>query len=377
MLTVKQNNNALGIVFPNSYDTTVPELVTERLMASIPFAGRYRLIDFVLSSMANSGIDNVSVVVRKNYHSLMDHLGTGAAWDLARRHGGLNIVPPFAEKEVKIYNGRVDALNSILTFLEHQKEQYAILTDTNQVANIDYKAVIAEHVKSGADISVLYQNTEVPEGLKNNDNYTLVLEGTQVKEVLFNDFREGKQNLCMNVYVMERKTLIRLVKDATTRGMIYFERDILAHNVNVMDVRAIEYTGYVARICDMKSYFDENMKLIHEANLDALFPAKQPVYTKVRDDNPTRYLPGSKVNSSLVADGCHIEGTVQNCVLFRGVVVKKGAVVKNCVLMQDTVVEADAKVEYIVTDKNVRITAGKTLTGAESFPVYVAKNHTV
>ena len=376
MLTVKKNNNALGIVFPNSYDNTVPELVTERLMASIPFAGRYRLIDFVLSSMSNSGIDNVSVIVRKNYHSLMDHLGTGAAWDMARNRGGLNIVPPFAEKEVKIYNGRVEALSSIMTFLERQNEQYAILCDTNQVANIDYKAVLTEHVKSGADVTVLYQNTEVPAGMK-NDNYTLVLEGDQVKEILFNDFREGKQNLSMNVYVMERKALLRLVKDAATRGMIYFERDILAHNVDVLNIRAMEYTGYVARVCDMKSYFDENMKLIHEKNLDALFPAKQPVYTKTRDDNPTRYLPGSKVNSSLVADGCHIEGTVQNCVLFRGVVVKKGAVVRNCVLMQDTVVEAGAEVEYVVTDKNVRITADKKLVGADTLPVYVAKNHTV
>lgn len=121
---LSQNTNALGIIFPNSYDNTVPELVTERAMASIPFAGRYRMVDFVLSSMANCGISNVSIVVRKNYHSLMDHLGTGREWDMARRHGGLNIVPPFAEKGVRIYSGRVEALASILSFLEDQKERY-------------------------------------------------------------------------------------------------------------------------------------------------------------------------------------------------------------------------------------------------------------
>ena len=124
---LSQNNNALGIIFPNSYDTTVPELVTERAMASIPFAGRYRMVDFVLSSMANCGISNVSIVVRKNYHSLMDHLGTGREWDMARRHGGLNIVPPFAEKGVRIYSGRVEALGSILNFLENQKEKYVVM----------------------------------------------------------------------------------------------------------------------------------------------------------------------------------------------------------------------------------------------------------
>ena len=118
---VSSNVDALGIIFPTSYDATVPELVTERLMASIPFASRYRMIDFVLSGMVNAGIDNISVIVRKNYHSLMDHLGSGRAWDLSRKNGGLNIVPPFAEKAVKVYHGRVEALASILTFLRDQK----------------------------------------------------------------------------------------------------------------------------------------------------------------------------------------------------------------------------------------------------------------
>ena len=196
-------------------------------------------------------------------------------------------------------------------------------------------------------------------------------------ELLFNDYRPGKQNLDLNIYVLERETLIKLVKDATARGLIYFERDILAHNVNILDIRALEYTGYVAHICDMKSYFDENLKLIDEKNLNALFPKQSPVYTKIRDDNPVRYVTGSQVESSILADGCVIEGTVENSVLFRGVRVKKGAVVKNCVLMQDTVVEVDAQLDCVVTDKNVKITAGKKLSGTESFPVYVQKNHIV
>jgi glucose-1-phosphate adenylyltransferase len=346
-------------------------------MASVPFAGRYRMVDFVLSGMANSGISNVSIVVRKNYHSLMDHLGTGREWDMARRLGGLNIVPPFAEKGVRVYSGRVEALASILNFLEHQKERYVVMCDAHIAANFDYSALLAKHRESGADVTVAYQKTEIPEGLR-NDNYTLTIgEDGRVTELLINDYRPGVQNLDLNIYVLERETLIRLVKDATSRGLIYFERDILAHNVNILNIQAVEYTGYVAHICDMKSYFEENLKLIDEQNLDALFPKGKPVYTKVRDDNPTRYVDGSQVSNSLLADGCVIEGTVENCVLFRGVVVKKGAVVKNCVLMQDTVVEADVALDCVVTDKNVHITAGKKLSGTRSFPVYVQKNHIV
>ena len=371
------NINALGIIFPNTYDELVPQLVKHRTMASVPFGGRYRMIDFTLSGMVNAGIENVTVIAKKNYHSLMDHLGSGREWDLVRKRGGLNIVPPFAEKGVRIYSGRVEALGSILSYLENQKEKYVVMSDANIAINYDFNALLAAHQASGADVTIAYQKTEIPEGRK-NDNYTLTVDADgRVTELLFNDYRPGVQNLDLNIYVLERETLIKLVKDATSRGLIYFERDILAHNVNILNIRALEYTGYVAHVCDMKSYFDENLKLIDEKNLNALFPKESPVYTKIRDDNPVRYVNGSSVSNSLLADGCVIEGTVENCVLFRGVRVKKGAVVRNCVLMQDTVVEPGAQLDCVVTDKNVRVTADKKLSGTESFPVYVQKNHTV
>lgn len=277
---------------------------------------------------------------------------------------------------MRIYSGRVEALGSILNFLENQKERYVVMSDANIAINYDFNALLAAHQASGADVTIAYQKTEIPEGRK-NDNYTLTVDADgRVTELLFNDYRSGIQNLDLNIYVLERETLIKLVKDATARGLIYFERDILAHNVNILNIRAVEYTGYVAHICDMKSYFDENLKLIDEKNLNALFPKESPIYTKIRDDNPVRYVNGSCVENSLLADGCVIEGTVENCVLFRGVKVKKGAVVKNCVLMQDTIVEANAQLECVVTDKNVRVTAGKKLSGTESF-LFTQKNHMV
>ena len=168
-----------------------------------------------------------------------------------------------------------------------------------------------------------------------------------------------------------------MVRDASVRGLVYFERDLLARNLELLHVQGYEHTGYVARISDRRTYFEENMRLLDPANLDALFGQGGPIYTKVRDDAPTRYAMDCKVKNAMVADGCIIEGEVENSVLFRGVQIKKGAKVKNCVLMQDTVVEADAEVEYVVTDKNVEITAGKKLSGTDTFPVYVKKGHTV
>ena len=374
---VSSNANALGVIFANSYDNLVPELVAERTMASIPFAGRYRMIDFVLSNMANSGVDNVSIIVRKNYHSLMDHLGSGREWDLTRKRGGLNIIPPFAERSVKLYSGRVDALASVLSWLMAQKERYVILSDSNIAMNFNFNKLLEAHIESGADVTMVYNRSEIPDGAR-NDNYTIRIDANgRVTELLSNDYRPGMQNLSMNLYIIERESLIQLVRDAAVRGLVYFERDILARNLSLLNVKAFEYTGYAARIADMKSYFDENMRLLQPGNVDKLFDPANPIYTKIRDDNPTRYLEGSKVKNCLVADGCVIEGTVENSVLFRGCTIKKGAVVKNSVLMQDTIVEENCSVDYVVTDKNVHITTGKQLCGTDSFPVFVAKNHTV
>ena len=379
---VNSNANALGIIFPNGYDSLVPELVAERLMASIPFAGRYRMVDFVLSSMVNCGIDNVSVIVRKNYHSLMDHLGSGRAWDLTRKNGGLNIVPPFAEKTVKVYNVRVEALASILDFLKDQKEKYVIMSEANIAANFDFKAMLNAHIESGADLTLAYAQEEIPKGLIkpfdiNKDlYYTLDIEDGRVKEIQINPETPGVQNLSMNIYIMDRELLISQVSAAFVRGHVYFERDIVAPQLDKLNVQAYKFTGYLARISSMKSYFDENMKLLDDENLDALFGSNH-IYTKIRDDNPTRYMEGARADNIMAADGCIIEGEVENSILFRGVKVGRGAKVKNCVLMQDTVIEPGAELEYIISDKDVTITADKKLKGTDSFPVYVAKYQVV
>ncbi len=379
---VNSNADALGIIFPNSYDSLIPDLVSERLMASIPFAGRYRMVDFVLSSMVNCGIDNVSLIVRRNYHSLLDHLGSGREWDLARKNGGLNIVPPFATKAVKVYNGRVEALASILEFLKSQRERYVVLADSNIAVNFDFKAFINAHMESGADVTMAYTESAIPDSLlaehENAKNlyYTLDIEEGRVVKIKTNATDTGIQNHSMNIIIIGRENLIEMVSDAYVHGYVYLERDVLAPHLDKIHVQAYKYEGYNARITNIQSYFDENMKLLDEENLDALF-GSNPVYTKIRDDNPTRYINGSKAVNIMAADGCVIEGEVENSILFRGVRIAKGAKVKNCVLMQDTVVGEGANIEYLITDKNVDITAGKELKGTDTFPVYVMKKQTV
>ncbi len=375
---VNSNTGTLGIIFPNSYDPLVPELVNVRLMASIPFASRYRLIDFILSSMSHCDIDNVSVMVNNNYHSLMDHLDSGREWDLVRKNGGLHIFPPFAEKTSKPYTGRVGALASILDFLRDQREKYVVMTDTNIVVNFDFDAMIQAHIESGADVTIAYNEQVLPEGLlktPSNDKifyYTFDIDNGRVTKIYVNPKDNGIQNFSMNIFLVERELLIDLIDSAYVHGQEFFERDVLLPQLNKLNVQAYKYDGYVARICDMKSYFNENMKLLDDYNLDDLFSGP-PIYTKIRDDNPTRYIEGAKVQNVMAADGCIIEGNVENSILFRGVKVAKGATVKNCILMQGTEIAAGADVEYLITDKNVTVSSGKELKGSDTFPVYISK----
>jgi glucose-1-phosphate adenylyltransferase len=380
---LKSNTGALGIIFSNTYDAFVPELVNLRLMASIPFASRYRMIDFILSSMSNCDITNIAIMVNQNYHSLMDHLGSGREWDLVRKNGGLSIYPPSAEKTSgSKYIGKVNALNGILGAIKARSEKYVVIADSNIAVNFDFKKMLAAHEASGADITIAYNEQPIPQGLlsqKDNSKgfyYTLEVEEGRVRKLFVNTKETGIQNFAMNIYVVNRELLIDLINNASIRGQQFFEREILLQNLDRLNVQGYKYDGYVSRVIGMKSYFDENMRLLDDHNLDALF-SPAPIYTKIRDDNPTRYKNGSQVQNAMIADGCLIEGEVENSILFRGVKVAKGAKVKNCILMQDTVIEAGASVEYLITDKQVTVTAGKEMKGTDTFPFYIAKQHTV
>lgn len=377
------NEEALAVIFANSYDALIPEMVSERLMASIPFAGRYRLCDFLISSMVHSGIDNISLIVKKNYHSLMDHLGSGQEFDLARKNGGINIVPPYAQKQIKVYEGRVEAIESLKGYLRKCTQKYVIMADANYVFNFDFRELIEVHKNTGADITAMYRKQEVPKVFLrpngNNDEmyYTFDIDDGRIKKIYINDRDMGKVNFGMNIYIMEKEKLIRIVDDAFVHGYSYFTRDLMATNTDSLNIQAYEYTGYASQITDMKSYFEENMKLLDEDNREALFKSGNSIYTKIRDDNPTRYINGSKAKNVMVADGCVIEGTVENSILSRGVKIGKNAKVKNCILLQDTVIEDGANLEYVITDKNVRVSRNRSLTGNDSFQVYVAKGQTV
>lgn len=287
----------------------------------------------------------------------------------------------FAENGAKISHGRVDSLANILRLLKERTEKYVVMADSNIASNFDFKAMIEAHIETGADVTIAYNRQALPETFLNSEDvnkdyyYSFDLEDGRVREIHVNP-TVGVHNLSMNIFVIGRELLITLVKDAFAHGLAHFTRDVLWAQEDTLNIQGYLYTGYAARICSINSYFDENMKLLDEENLDALFGGN-PIYTKLRDDNPTRYMSGSAARNVMAADGCVIEGDVENSILFRGVKIAKGAKVKNCILMQDTVIEEGASVEYLITDKKVTISANKDMKGTGSYPVYIVKGYTV
>lgn len=378
MVNVK--TNALGIIFPNVYDSLVPELTNERVMASIPFASRYRMVDFVLSSMVNSDIEDVAVVVRENYFSLLDHLGSGREWDLAKSSGGLKLYPPYSEKGLGVYKGRVDAIYALTHMLEKKNKKYIVMADTNIATCYDFKDMIKKHVEKGADVTVAYVEQELPEGCKKAVNinksaiwYTYDIEDDFVKKINICEQGDGVKNMAMNVFICEREWLINTAKDAYMNGKEFFERDVLIPILDTLKIYAYKHENYTVRVTDMKTYFDQSMALLQGDNLDKLFNG-ETIYTKTNDDNPARYVAGSSVKNSMIADGCVIEGTVENCIIHRQCHIKKGAVVKNSIIFSHGVIEENAKLDYVIADKKVVVSAGKELTGNEAFQVFVPKN---
>ena len=369
--------NVLGLVFANMHDTTLGDMTKNRTMGSVMFGGRYRLIDFPLSNMVNSGISEVGVITKSNYQSLLDHLGSAREWDLARKKGGLYILPPFGNVESTLYRGRIEALYGAMSFIKHSRAKYVILSDCDVVTNIDYKPIVAAHIESGADITaVAHTGVYSSDDIKTSTVFNVDAD-KNVTSVLINPDISGTCTTSLNVFVMSMDFLIETVNDAMARGNVSFERNILQEKCRELKIKIYEYDNYFSKLNSPESYFKSNMALLEPENARKLFVPKRSIYTKVSDNAPVKYDLDSKVSNSLVADGCIIEGEVENSVLFRGVKVGKGAKVKNCILIQGTVVGDNAELNYLITDKNVSICENHILTSSPQYPMYVGKGASV
>lgn len=369
-----RGNNVLGLIFPNIYDELIPELTARRTMGSVPFGGKYRLIDFQLSNMVNSGINNVGVITTNNFASLMDHVGSGKAWDLSKRRGGLTILPPFSQGNSK-FNTPIENIYGVRGFINNSSEEYVLLSECNCVYNMDYHKMLTFHISSGADITMMYRNGKIPAQAETPMILSLGTD-SRIEEMLIRPKTledDGTCNYAVGCVLMKRDLLLELVTDCISRNKLDYKRHMLQDNVRNYKFYGYEFCDYSAIICSMDDYFKANMSLMQPEIRAQLFNGSRPIYTKVRDDMPSKYGLGSSVENSLIAQGCVIEGEVSNCVISKGVYIGKGAKVSNCVIMQDTKIGKNASLNYVICDKDVVVKDGRALMGYSSYPIYIAK----
>ena len=374
------NQEAFGLIFTGESNPLMRDLVLSRAVAAVPFGGRYRCIDFVLSNLVNTGIRNVGLIVQKNYHSLMDHLGTGKEWDLNRKRDGLFLLPPFSTKDnTGVYRGDIDAFHSIMQYVRRSSQKTLILCGSHTVFNTTFDAILKQHKETGADITIMYN--EDPRFFPEEQNRDLRLlldeDGMTVNGLEWNPRTPGSNYRSCEINVINKDLFEDLVEEAYSRGMVDFVREVMLPRAKDLKVMGWRYDGYVARIDSINTYFMHNMELLNATAAKDLYNMRHPIYTKVKDEIASQYGEHANVKNVLMADGCLIDGAVENSIVFRGVTVERGAVVKNSILMQGVAVRSGAVLDHVILDKNVTVNAGRQLTGYEGIPLVFRKNLTI
>ncbi|OEH93155.1 glucose-1-phosphate adenylyltransferase [Bacillus solimangrovi] len=311
------------------------ELTENRSLAAVPFGGRYRLIDFILSNLVNSGIESVGIFTKDRFRSLMDHLGSGRDWDLSRKRKGLFFCPPTRKQEY--YNGFFDYLNNHLDYFNRSEQKYVIVAASNVICNLDFERVLRQHIAMKADITeVCYKGTP------------------------------------LNIFIIEKSLLLDCIKSHRYESIKNMQEFVILYERR-LNIHSYEHDGYTAIIDSVQSYYKHSMSLLHPEMWKSLFVGSNPIFTKVKDEPPTRYQKGAIVTNSQVANGCQIEGTVENSIIFRAVHIGKGAVVRNSIIMQKSIIEDGAIVDGVIIDKDVRIEASARIQGQIGNPFVIPK----
>lgn len=366
-----------GIIYAGEENLNLRELVNLRSVGALPVGARYRVVDFMLSNMVHSGIRNIGVIPRKNYHSLMDHLGSGKEWDLNRKNDGLLIIPPYDTSEnVGSYHGLIDTLKGASAYIRRATQKYCLLTGSSNIHTNTYNELYDAHVESGADVTILY-NTEpyVQSSLKPVGVRLQTDESGRIVDMSTGSTEYDK--VSMGVYLIKKDLLQYLVADAAARGKFDLATEVLMNNLSTLKVYGYEHKGYVGRIHSVASFYQINMDFLKPEVQKDLFYTGNTVYTKIKDEAPSKYGSEAVVNNCLVGSGCVIDGYVENSILFRGVNIAKGTVVKNSIIMQSSEVYAGSKLDNVILDKKVTIRPNSLLVGSREYPVIIPKGASV
>ena len=368
--------NVMGIIFAN--DATIGTLTDKRTMASLPFGARYRQVDFALSNLTCAGVRHIGIISRHSYQSLMHHIGSGEEWGLELGEGGLEFLTPFAQSTQDVYRGKLDSLNTAMDFLTFGDDEYAVLIDSAIVSNFDLNAVIAAHVASGKDVTVVTK-TGICNGEKDIDLALKLGENGEIVDIVCNSKASADYLASMDVFVASKPWLINMVEQTVAHGKSHLDRDLImgGWQDGTVSVNTYAFEGIALYNESQEEYYANTLSLLDKDVRADIFGGAHPVWTKVRDRVPCYYGEDVEMENVLIADGCVIEGEVEDSVLFRQVTVEEDAEVENCIIFNDCVIGKGAEVKYAILDKDVVVTAGAKLCGTKNNPIIVKKGQIV
>lgn len=365
-------NDFHGIVFAYSSAPELRELVSERVSSSLPFCARYRLIDFSLSALSNAGIHDCGVIMQRDYQSLLDHIGSGKAWDMSRRSGGLKMLPPFGLPEYHRgnYTGTMEALNAVSSYIKSIPQKYIVLILGNLCANIDLEKVCSQHLASGAEITAICSK-ETPGD--RHYRYGTDEEGF-VSRLYYDRTEEGEGYPSLETFVINKETLLKMMDECKANELPRFHKDALAAFLrNGGKMKLYMHDGYAKIVRSVDAYVQASNDVLREEVRSQLFPKERPVRTMHPEGVSTYYGVNAKSVNSLVADNCIIEGSIKNCIVFPGVVIGKNTVAENCIIMRNTKIGENVELKYIISDKEVEVSDGVTMIGNEKLPLIIPK----
>ncbi len=376
-MSLTMKSNTMGVINVSSRDEFLKELTLHRCMASVPYGSRYRLVDFMLSNMVNSGINNVAIFTLNKYRSLMDHLGSGKSWDLDRKKDGLFVLPPASHYPQGEYKGLLQILQDHLDYFHQSKEKHVIISESNMVCNLNFNPAIEFHREKRADISVFYREENgVTPGLANRRRLETNQDG-RIKEFELEPGSLESRKALLKLFIINKSCLLDLIDQSIQNQRYSFLWDGIINNVDQLNIFGFPHQGYLAVVNSIDCYYLHSMDLLDPQIWQELFFQPGLIYTKVKDEPPTRYMKEGQVINSLLANGCLVEGKVENSILFRGVKVRRGAHIKDSIIMQKSLIEENARVSRAVIDKDVRVTQGRQIHGEENKPVVIAKKMVV
>lgn len=362
--------DAIGLILADDPDIHIGELSRPRALGAMPFGGRYRLIDFVLSNFVNTGIYTIGVSTFMKYRSLMDHLGTGSAWDLDRMNQGLHILPP--NIGIEAYSGKNDDIAGIYDFYHDFSQKYIIIASCSAIFNMPYNSLIEAHEANGSDITIMYNNDGMKYGAP-----TIILDldrRKRLKGLYTNPDRPVSNKASLGTLIMRRDLFIDMLSNMISQGVKDASLISFLGRYDELKITGFEYKGETLRFNSLQSYFNETMRSLTDPCRAEIFYNDHPIYTKVKDEAPTYYNDSCRVENSMISDGCTIQGTLENSMLFRGVTVSGQSKVKNCVLFQGVYISEDCQLENVIVDKNTVIRKGTKLVGNPNYPIVIGKD---